>query len=141
MTPTHNTILTELAELLDGREYGHEVKEMDLKYAKENGAVIVFGASDDLIIFAGAITDGSDCYEGSVIPFNRSGVIDCECDSMNCPYFNGIKDGASAVVACWDSGEYSWTYETDIPHETFEILEDGEKYCRGIVFLLEDVKP
>ena len=36
---------------------------------------------------------------------------------------------------------YTWIYKTDIPHETFEIVEDGEPYCRGIVFNIGDIPP
>nr|QNO41409.1 hypothetical protein NCPLLKBI_00003 [Methanosarcinales archaeon ANME-2c ERB4]QNO41464.1 hypothetical protein CIDILJJO_00011 [Methanosarcinales archaeon ANME-2c ERB4]QNO42102.1 hypothetical protein INBEEEIC_00004 [Methanosarcinales archaeon ANME-2c ERB4]QNO42306.1 hypothetical protein OEDCDHIP_00023 [Methanosarcinales archaeon ANME-2c ERB4]QNO42468.1 hypothetical protein LBOOMNCC_00021 [Methanosarcinales archaeon ANME-2c ERB4] len=132
-------IVQEIASMLDGREYGEELSDQDMKYAKDNGAVIVFGASDDLMELRGAINDECDCYEGRMIYFNRTGEIECECDSIDCPYFAAIKDEASWIEACWDSEGYSWTYETTIPHETFEILEDGGKYCRGIVFLLEDV--
>ncbi len=32
-----------------------------------------------------------------------------------------------------EEGGPCWTYETDIPHATFDIMEDGEKYCRGTV--------
>lgn len=33
---------------------------------------------------------------------------------------------------------YSWIYQTDIPHATFEIVEGDDPYCRGIVFALAD---
>ncbi len=132
-------ILKELAGILDGREMGEETNDRDEKYAKDNGAVIVFGASDDLMELRGALNDECDCYEGRMIYLNLIGEIECECDSMDCPYFAAIKDEASGIEARWDSEGYSWTYETNIPHETFEIMENGEKYCRGIVFLLADV--
>ena len=45
----------------------------------------------------------------------------------------------STIKTLWSKGEYAWQYETEIPHATFEILEDGDKYCRGIVFDLADV--
>lgn len=32
-----------------------------------------------------------------------------------------------------------WTYETELPHATFNVMEDGETYCRGIVIALSDV--
>ena len=43
------------------------------------------------------------------------------------------------MKAVWGEEGYSWTYETAIPHATFEILEDEEKYCRGIVFDIKDL--
>ena len=36
--------------------------------------------------------------------------------------------------------ELAWVYKTDIPHATFLIHDDDEKYCRGIVFRLADAK-
>ena len=43
------------------------------------------------------------------------------------------------IDACWckEKGGPSWTFETEAPHATFEIPEDGEVFCRGIVI---DVK-
>jgi hypothetical protein len=38
-----------------------------------------------------------------------------------------------------EEGDYSWTYATEIPHATFEVIEDDGPYCRGIVFALADV--
>lgn len=61
-----------------------------------------------------------------------------ECEDDDCPYYRELKARAAIVEAVWDNDGYSWTYKTDIPHETFEVLEDGEKYCRGIVFYLHE---
>ncbi len=50
------------------------------------------------------------------------------------------------ITAIWDgdtdeNGQLiTWTYKTDIPHETYMIYEDGEPYCRGIVFSIENLK-
>ena len=133
-------ITKEIAAILDGMEYGDTISETNLKYAKENGAAIVVGASDDLLEFYGAINDEASCYGGGTVYFNHSGELRSECNSDDCPYFEKTKANASKIKAIWDSEGYSWTYETDIPHETFEILGDGEKYCRGIVFSIDDVK-
>lgn len=134
------TITEEVADMLDGIEYGEDINPMDMKYAECNGAVIVFGASDDLMEFRGAIDDEAGCYGTSTIYFNRSGELRSECEIDKCPYFEETKIDASKIKAIWDAEGYSWTYETDIPHETFDIMEDGEKYCRGIVFSIDDVK-
>ena len=50
------------------------------------------------------------------------------------------ENGGAVIRAVWE-GEpgYSWIISTDVPHETFEIVEDGEPYCRGIVFALADL--
>lgn len=123
----------ELAEKLDGRAYGDSFDDVKQE-AKESGLVIVYGASDDLMEFDGAIYDEGGCFDGGRVYFDRNGVnqegeeranwIDAVwCDGMN-------RDGLPAT----------WTYETEIPCERFDIWEDGEIYCVGLVFSIEDLK-
>ena len=129
----------EIAEMLDGLEYGDRIREDILKYAEENGAVIVFGASDDLMEFRGTIYDEVGGYGGGKAYVDKSGLITNKCDNEDCPYFREKLLSAKAITAIWDSEGYSWIYKTDIPHETFEIFEDGRKYCRGIVFCIDAI--
>lgn len=134
----------EIADMIDGLEYGEEIRPDIIEYAKKNGAVIVFGASDDLMEFRGAIKGEADCYRGKTVYFGLSGELRSFCDNPFCPYFDALREKASKIEAVWDSEGYSWTYKTDIPHETFEILEDGIKYlkyCRGIVLSVDAVGP
>lgn len=132
-------IAKEIATLLDGMEYGEEIPKHDLQYAKENGAVIVFGASDDLMEFRGAITDELGGYGGNKAYLDKHGLIKNECDNEDCPYFIEKRTHAICIEAIWDSEGYSWIFKTAIPHETFEIFDNEKKYCRGIVFRLEDL--
>ena len=132
-------ITKEIATVLDGMEYGEDIKKQDIQYAKVNGVVIVFGASDDLMEFRGAITGELAIFGGGFAYLNKDGLLRNKCDNVDCPYFREKLLHAKVITAIWDSEGYSWTYVTDIPHETFEILEEGEKYCRGIVFLMEDL--
>jgi len=131
----------EIAEMLNGLEYDENIRDDILKYAKENGVVIVFGASDDQMEFRGAIHDEAGCYGGGWVYFNRSGELRSKCEYPFCPYFDAMKEKASKINAIRGAEGYAWTYETDIPHETFEVVEDGEKYCRGIVFSVDALKP
>ena len=123
----------ELAEKLNGRAYGDSFDDVKQE-AKESGLVIVYGASDDLMEFDGAIYDEGGCFDGGRVNFDKNGVdqegeeranwIDAVwCDGMN-------RDGLPAT----------WTYETEIPCERFDIWEDGEIYCVGLVFSIEDLK-
>ena len=44
------------------------------------------------------------------------------------------------ITAIWDEkGKFLWSFKTDIPHSTFQIFEDKEPYCQGIVFNLDDL--
>ena len=65
----------ELAAKLNGREYLREITDEEAKQAKASGLVVVYGASDDLIEFRGAIHDEGDCYDGGEILFDSKGVL------------------------------------------------------------------
>ena len=129
----------ELAARLTGRSINREVTWADQAQARRDGLVIVFGASDDLMEFEGAYNDEIGVYEGGDIRLDQSGVLDrsrCEDDEEIADHVLRMKT-AKTIKALWCAEPgYSWTYETDIPHATFEIVEGGEPYCRGIVFEL-----
>lgn len=128
--------LKEFASLLGKREYAYpQFTDEEIKIAKDNGFVIVYGASDDLIELEGAINDEGGCFNGGKIYFDINGIA---CDE------NDTTANMIEAVWCGDDKEddpmFSWTYKTDIPHEEFFIYEYGEPYCMGIVFSVDDVK-
>lgn len=132
--------IIEFAEMLNGREYRQEITKEEAAIAKEENLVIVFGASDDLMEFRGAIYEEVGCWDGGEAFIDDMGMLlENKCDDSDCPYFKQEKEHAFKITAVWDSEGYSWIYKTDIPHKTFDILEDGEKYCRGIVFKTTDM--
>lgn len=106
----------DFAEGLNGREYGKEITPFEEQRAKELGFVIVFGYSDDNAEFRGAIYDEIGCYDGGRV----------------------FEENGKYIDAVWCEGEYCWTYNTNISHATFDIYEDNEKYCKGIVFKRSD---
>ena len=59
----------------------------------------------------------------------------------DCKYFKECVKNAKTIEAVWcdNASGASWSYKTDIPHETFNIYEDGELFCVGIVFSVEDL--
>lgn len=123
----------EFASILNGRQYGHEITKDEEKLAKELGLVVVFGYSDDNTEFRGAINDEAGCFKGKEIYLDKNGVFEeCECE---CKYSESAKKECKVIKAVWhDIDDFAWTYETDMPYATFEIFEDDEPYCRGIVF-------
>lgn len=129
----------ELAAKLNGNQYRDEISDAIAREAKAQGLVVVFGASDDLMEFGGAIHDELGAYEGTTAYLTSSGLLQNDCDNDDCPHFEKLKQSAKTIEACWDKDGYSWIFKTDIPHSTFEIFEDDEKYCRGIVFALAEV--
>lgn len=134
----------ELAAKLNGREYCREITDEEVRQAKEAGLVVVFGASDDLIEFRGAIRSEGDA-PGDVL-IDTKGVLPSwdsviESEESAQEYFERKAKSRTVEARFAEESNYTWTYKTDIPHETFEIVEDGEPYCRGIVFNIGDIPP
>lgn len=130
-----------LAAMLNGREYGNEITQEEENAAKAAGLVVVFGYSDDNAELRGAIYEEIGVAdEGSEIFVNKTGLLTNECENEECPYLEELKKQCAVIEPLWDKEGYSWIYKTAIPHATFNIVEDGEKYCRGIVFSLADVE-
>lgn len=96
--------IKEFAKRLDGRQYREEVTPEDREIAKQNGFLIIYGASDDLIEFDGIMID-----ETCVYGCNSLGFITWE--------YNGL--------FCIDS---------ELPHEKFTIVDgDDPEHGNGIV--------
>ncbi len=131
----------ELAALLDGNQYGNEITKEQEMTATDSNLVVVFGYSDDDVELRGEINDEVGAYNGATFYVTRNGVLrtpDCGCDE--CKYFNIAKKAAVEIKAVWhDAGEACWTFEAQIPHETFHIYDDGELFCIGIVFSVNDL--
>lgn len=102
----------DFANMLNGRAYLDEITKEEEALAKELGYVVVFGYSDDNAEFRGAYDDEVGCFGGGRI----------------------YQDGDKYIDArrCFDGA--TWGYITNIPRAIFDIMEDDEVYCRGIVF-------
>lgn len=135
----------EMAKMLDGREYPLNLSSEEERLAKDAGLVVVYGASDDLMEFGGAVYNEISAYNGATAYLTHAGLVENECENDDCPHFKRLLIGAAQIQALWcapsDDKGRSWTYKTEIPHATFEVMEEGQHYCRGIVFSLADVKP
>ena len=119
----------ELAQALNGAQYGNEVTRAEAQIAKESGLVIVYGYSDDNTEFCGAIEDEIGTFDGGTVFLTKDGIV-----AEGTP-------GAKSIEAMWchpGSGA-PWYFKTDIPHETFNVYDDGELFCIGIVFSLSDL--
>ncbi len=97
-----------------------ELNPTEEEIAKDNGFVVVFGYSDDCAEFRGAIEDEIGCYDGGRVYEENGFYID----------------------AVWCRADIPWTYDTNIPHESFSVWddEDGSLYCQAIVFDIANVK-
>lgn len=127
----------ELAARLDGIEYPRDGLPADLvAEARAAGLVIVYGMSDDLVEFEGAIWHEVDAYEGVVVSVDSKGFTP--------PWITLCEPHARRLAAIWcpeDLPGYSWKIEADFPSAPFLIVDDGEPYCRGLVFAMTDLAP
>lgn len=143
----------DLAALLHGREIGCETYPRDSAQAKAAGLVVMYGASDDLVQLEGVISDEVGANMGTTIRMTPLGLLpEWSGDDGNISeedaeaYFKLKAAGHQTIEAVWcpkgDDGEpfASWAFKTSIPHATFDVMVDGELFCRGIVFALADVK-
>jgi hypothetical protein len=127
----------EAASKLDGCQYRKEGTRELFAEMKAAGLVAVFGASDDLMEFRGAIYDEEGAGTAYLTP---KGLLRNSCSDEDCPYFFSIRAKAATIEALWCAEPaVSWTYRTAIPHALFWVYEDDDRYCRGIVFALAEV--
>lgn len=139
----------QMAAKLNGRQYGDEMSKADEATAKESGLLVVFGYSDDNTEFRGLFHDEVVSMDGGNIAIDPFGILptwDDVCDDRDEDvaqnYFRR-KENMRKIEVLWgneESGGFTWAYKTDIPHATFEIFEDGDKFCRGIVIDVKDLK-
>ena len=124
----------ELAARLSGREYDNEVFPQAEIEAARSGLVITTGHSDDLVELHGAVQNEIGAFCGARFALDGGGRI-----------YTGdsIPRGATRFEAVWGDQEngFPWSYRTAVPHETFAVFEDDDKYCLGIVFRLADCRP
>ena len=136
--------IKEVAVILNGQNIdprGNITMDIDLK---ELGFVIAYGQSDDLLELEGVIRDEYGAYNGTTIKLNTNGVLETQCEDEDCPYF--LKEEREAkffIKAKWDPEESdeTWLITSNIPHETFNIInDDNELWCKGIVFNIESLQ-
>jgi ribA/ribD-fused uncharacterized protein len=146
MHPMQPVTAAALAAMLTGIEYPANFPKDTLKLAKTSGLVIAYGASDDLLEFAGAFSEEVGANDGTSVFLTQNGLHQNKCDAGDdCPHFKKLPSPLGATIeAVWAPPEMpdtSWLIKTTIPHATFDIMEDGAVFCRGIVFALTDVAP
>ena len=139
-----------IAAKLNGLNYPLRIPAEIAAAAKAAGIVIVYGASDDLMEFEGAIRDEVGVYDGGTAEVDAKGLLGNweslrdDGDKEEIADFLARQPKAQTIEAIWtpeDLPGTSWAYKTSIPHVTFDVIEDDDVYCKGIVFALADIKP
>lgn len=122
------------AAILNGNQYTDEITEQQEAIAKENGLVVAFGGSDDLLELRGAIHDEFGAYNGTEIWFVKSKFVDGH-DLATLEAYGVKPDRSIKAIWCPDGLDTSWLIET-ADGAPFDIYEGDELYCRGVVFKL-----
>lgn len=138
MTPS------EIASQLHGSEYPLRLGPADIEGLRSHGLVVAMGASDDILEFEGAIREEINAIDGGYAYVDQQGILpareDIDDDDILRDFFDR-QPLAHKITAHWneDGSAPAWTVTTTIPHATFDVMEDGEVFCRGIVFRLADI--
>jgi hypothetical protein len=130
------------ADRLNGRKYRDEMTKAEEAEAKADGVVIVFGYSDDNVELRGAIEEEVGAWEGAVIPITENGILEpCEHDNdEGCPHYKRELAKAKRIVAEWRNDDFPWDIRGEgFAFDKFDIMEDGEGFCHGIVYHPADV--
>ncbi len=127
----------ELANELDGKDYPLSISAELMAEVKASGLTVVTGSSDDIMSFCGAIDGEGDVYEGGEVLVSPAGVLEdfdnLESEDEFDAYY-AKKASAKPIEAFWYKDGVKWSYNTSIPHETFELFKGGEVVCVGLVF-------
>jgi hypothetical protein len=131
----------EFATMLNGREYRKEITPAECATAKASGLVVIFGYSDDGAELRGVLYDEWGCFEGGTMLLHRGGLLAPHNDGCGCQFCGYAATAAKCakVEAVWCGDGATWTYKTELHHATFDIMEDGNTFCRGIVIAIEDL--
>lgn len=137
----------QLAAILNGRQYRHEITRTEESQARAAGLLVIFGASDDLMELRGTMHDEVDANGGATLRLSTGGLCktffelkeaDASEEEFNA-YFAARSEGFKEVHARWDKDGFSWVIETEVPHSTFVIMEEDETYCRGVVISMNEL--
>jgi hypothetical protein len=125
----------ELAQLLNGKTK-NEISKSIQELAQAHGLVIVYAYSGDCSVFCGYIDSGDE------IIWNRYPITFKKEKSYFAPQNNNICNviNIKRCIEFKNETIIPWGYETTIPHEKFNLMEDGEVFCLGIVFSINDLK-
>lgn len=131
-----------LAELLNGSEYPLDVDAHLVGQAEEHRLVIVSGYSDDGLMFEGAIDEHLGAYDGTTALVVGGSAVDEDRWDEDKQVFAryGLKiPRPIKVIAKWAPKEpdASWLITVEgVESFPFDVMEDGELFCRGAVFKL-----
>lgn len=132
------------ARMLTGRQYGKEITKEECQLLKENDLIVAFGYSDEGLRLRGLIDGAYSAWQGTNEHFginqNKRLVHLSDIETVTLLEEFGVK--TFSIQAIWQPTtlDASWLITTDdVPFATFDIFEDDELFCRGIVIEKADI--
>jgi len=129
------------AEKLNGIEYPADEIYRQNKAIKDDGLIVAYGMSDDLLEFHGVIDEEVGAWEGQTVKLTPKPSLFDEDENKETFEYKSMEIAQfPKIIAIWcprnaeNKVWASWDIATDLPHEVFNIMEDGEIFGRGIVF-------
>ena len=129
----------QFAEALVPRDFLEGLYDVERECAERNGLTFVYGYSDDLVELDGAIRAEGNCFKGGAFHLIQ--------DKDKWKLVDGIGKHNNITALWYDSNAIDdngvripWTYKTDIPFGTFNMINGGSPYCEGFVFEVKDLK-
>ena len=141
----------EFAQFLDGLQNGVEIGDYEKIQAEKNKLLVCF-ISDDLLKLKGLIFDEFVVDERDTkyhLYIGEGGDLTCisqieieEIKEILAGYNLGFILPKIPIKIQWCPKELdcTWLITTNIPHATFDVINGGELYCRGIVLELTDIE-
>jgi hypothetical protein len=150
----------ELARKLDGLDHHRSIPKEYHPVLVESDLAIVMGFSVDLCYFLypqnGEVKkEALPCWNGDKFWFDKDfkKILNGDHKAIFKRHIEVKADCNNSIAAVWcdenakspDGDYYAWTYKTDIPHATFDIVEIDDDdalsyYCKAIVFNINDLK-
>jgi hypothetical protein len=132
----------QFAAMLDDRQYGDEITTGECKLANEHGLLVVFGDSDDGVKMRGFYHYFFNAIKGGSWQFfltDNNELVFAAQDSL----FSSAIDRSKPLIIeanwCPDNLDTSWLIKANVDCATFDIFEDDELFCRGVVLDKKDI--
>lgn len=112
---------------LNNIDYRKEPHEGILNFMTDNKIIVIQGQSDDILDMYGFASEQFSAWDGFSFK-------DCDCEEFQREEFEILKDCGIEMIWCPDS-DRSWLVKANDKYEKkeFNIIEDGEVYCTGLI--------
>ena len=135
----------QFAAMLNGRQYGDEITKEECQLAKGCDLLVAFGYSDDNIELRGIIEDEIGAWEGLTLHIfltaNTDKTIYHKAGHEPSPFASFLQLKPLTIEAIWcpDNLDTSWLIKANVDCANFDIFEDDDLFCRGIVLDKKDI--